>query len=64
MGYKPGTSLGRTQSATALKEPLKPELKVDRTGLGHEADRKRKLDARWKFEVEVAEKRRKAQVLM
>ncbi len=62
MGYKPGMVLGRESAGVALAEPIKLELKADRTGLGHAADHKRKLDTRWRNELELARKRTKMQV--
>lgn len=40
MGFKPGTSLGKNNDATALKEPLKINLKSDRYGLGRDTEQK------------------------
>lgn len=42
MGYKPGMSLGKSQSDSAIKEPIGIDLKVGRTGIGHETHKKEK----------------------
>lgn len=42
MGYKPGTAIGK--AGVGLVEPISVELKLSRTGLGTEAEAKRKQD--------------------
>lgn len=37
MGYKAGTSLGKTNAETAIKEPIKINVKGDRFGLGRDS---------------------------
>ncbi|KAI1490696.1 putative G-patch domain protein [Biscogniauxia mediterranea] len=43
MGFK-GGALGSKENADALLEPLRPEVKDDRGGIGLDSERKRKLD--------------------
>ncbi|KAI5926826.1 putative G-patch domain protein [Camillea tinctor] len=43
MGFK-GGALGSKDNADALLEPLRPEMKDGRAGIGLDSDRKRKLD--------------------
>uniref|UniRef100_A0A914VKL4 G patch domain-containing protein 11 n=1 Tax=Plectus sambesii TaxID=2011161 RepID=A0A914VKL4_9BILA len=45
MGYKPGMSLGKKREGQvddAIKEPIAMDLKMNRTGLGHDKEEKRK----------------------
>ncbi|KAI8965960.1 hypothetical protein F5Y11DRAFT_235089 [Daldinia sp. FL1419] len=45
MGFKPGVALGSTDNAEhARLEPIRPEMKEDRGGIGLDSDRKRALN--------------------
>ena len=61
LGYKPGTTLGTAGSTSGLKEPIGVEMKIDRGGIGADAEKKRKV--REMAELELGEeKRRKVEV--
>ncbi|KAL3873613.1 hypothetical protein ACJMK2_036709 [Sinanodonta woodiana] len=57
MGFKPGMALGKL--GTGRSEPIPLEVKTGRTGLGHEAEQKRKRDAKTARLSFLAEKRKK-----
>ncbi|KAI1416038.1 hypothetical protein F5Y13DRAFT_186890 [Hypoxylon sp. FL1857] len=44
MGFKAGAALGSTGNADARLEPIRPEMKEDRGGIGLDSERKRKLN--------------------
>ncbi|KAI1322218.1 putative G-patch domain protein [Xylariaceae sp. FL0255] len=43
MGFKKGGALGSTENQDAIVEPLRPEMRDDRGGVGLDSDRKRKM---------------------
>ncbi|KAI1208803.1 uncharacterized protein F4807DRAFT_134508 [Annulohypoxylon truncatum] len=56
MGFKPGVALGSKENAeNARLEPLRPEMKEDRGGIGLDSERKRRLNEA----AEGVEKKRK-----
>ncbi|KAI2640531.1 hypothetical protein GGS26DRAFT_538556 [Hypomontagnella submonticulosa] len=57
MGFKAGAALGSAENA-GLAEPLRPEMKEDRGGIGLDSERKRKLGEAAE-KVELTEKKRK-----
>ena len=58
MGFKPGMSLGRTGEG-GRKEPVPIELKVNRSGFGHDKEVKRKRELAGKAQMIAIEKRQK-----
>ncbi|KAI1383219.1 uncharacterized protein F4822DRAFT_69007 [Hypoxylon trugodes] len=45
MGFKAGTALGSTENGNEARlEPIRPEMKEDRGGIGLDSDRKRKIN--------------------
>ncbi|OTA64555.1 hypothetical protein K449DRAFT_404079 [Hypoxylon sp. EC38] len=44
MGFKAGAALGSQDNADARLEPIRPEMKEDRGGIGLDSERKRKLN--------------------
>ena len=58
IGYKPGSTLGRADNPNALKQPIVQDVKDDRSGIGHESEKKRKVREAF-AEQEQSEKKRK-----
>ncbi|VDM70327.1 unnamed protein product [Strongylus vulgaris] len=61
MGFKPGMSLGKKKDVedlgSGIKEPIKMEVKVSRSGLGHDSEQEYRAKQRLKQEMESMKRR-------